>query len=463
MLATVASGSCKGPCEGTIGDSLLPAEEPCVLMQVSVLTSHHEPWGNGQQDQAAPEAIGTTAEAATSAIGAGAARLTPCAGTGLRQVCKNLGPLERLVLAALSAPKTKGGRVTCLSQLFISTTQRTTGTTILLSACIGVAIIIVIGVVVVFVYNPQVAGEHYERPRKAESTEGSESVPEGVSGSSTKSAEKGWVDCRQSLPPVKNMDGFAARPWQEELVSSDRVLPSARMDTPDGPPQSAADGTGMLKPMSSSPAGQGVPGGRLAASKAPQARPAEMPPPLCSALVLPVCEAHFAVAVPALAAMDESGGGSLDVVGLSGNPLLRAAARQVPGGRLLEVAMAHPGSQPRATIGPRPQDAEGSGGLPQATQEIRGTGGSVYGLLEARSSTCYAVTRSGRELLAIRGASDSLELSVSVGERQVADVTCSGENFGGVPHLELKVQPGIDAVLVLSCVLAIVLQSTWST
>eukprot|EP00418_Pyrodinium_bahamense_P061094 CAMPEP_0179188218 /NCGR_PEP_ID=MMETSP0796-20121207/93412_1 /TAXON_ID=73915 /ORGANISM="Pyrodinium bahamense, Strain pbaha01" /LENGTH=375 /DNA_ID=CAMNT_0020892313 /DNA_START=135 /DNA_END=1262 /DNA_ORIENTATION=+ len=375
MLATVASGSCKGPCEGTIGDSLLPAEEPCVLMQVSVLTSHHEPW-------------------------TGAARLTPCAGTGLRQVCKNLGPLERLVLAALSAPKTKGGRVTCLSQLFISTTQRTTGTTILLSACIGVAIIIVIGVVVVFVYNPQVAGEHYERPRKAESTEGSESVPEGVSGSSTKSAEKGWVDCRQSLPPVKNMDGFAARPWQEELVSSDRVLPSARMDTPDGPPQSAADGTGMLKPMSSSPAGQGVPGGRLAAST---------------------------------------------------------------GGRLLEVAMAHPGSQPRATIGPRPQDAEGSGGLPQATQEIRGTGGSVYGLLEARSSTCYAVTRSGRELLAIRGASDSLELSVSVGERQVADVTCSGENFGGVPHLELKVQPGIDAVLVLSCVLAIVLQSTWST
>eukprot|EP00747_Dinoflagellata_sp_TGD_P163394 gnl/TRDRNA2_/TRDRNA2_182023_c0_seq1.p1 gnl/TRDRNA2_/TRDRNA2_182023_c0~~gnl/TRDRNA2_/TRDRNA2_182023_c0_seq1.p1 ORF type:complete len:470 (+),score=74.37 gnl/TRDRNA2_/TRDRNA2_182023_c0_seq1:131-1540(+) len=177
------------------------------------------------------------------------------------------------------------------------------------------------------------------------------------------------------------------------------------------------------------------------------------PPPLCPTLVLPVCEARFAVAVHALADASKD----FDVIGLSGTPLLRVAMRGHSASRSLEISMAHPGSTPRVTIRTKNEDMR-----PGASKslEILGPQGTSYGDLVLQPSGAFFVIRDQRTVMIIDGDTVGLWLTVTSGEgRPLASVMCGGENFGGVEHLELHVNPGIDAVLVLSCVLAVVLMS----
>jgi len=176
-----------------------------------------------------------------------------------------------------------------------------------------------------------------------------------------------------------------------------------------------------------------------------------VPPPLCPALVLPVCEARFAVPMTALLNVDPKG---FDVVGLSGNPLLRAVLRsETSGPSTLEIILAHAHSSPRATVGPPRQASAGNG------WEICGPNNTFYGMLVHQSNGGFVVSHGnpGRQVMVIEGDIRAKRLTVSSGDcRALASVSCGSSNFD-VEHMELRVHPGVDAVLVLSCVLAVVL------
>lgn len=177
----------------------------------------------------------------------------------------------------------------------------------------------------------------------------------------------------------------------------------------------------------------------------------EGPPPLCATLIMPVCEARFGVAMHELAKLGPEG--EIGIVGLSGNPLLRAVIRSDERQqKTLEIRMPEKNSAPRATVSPVP-----SGGN---TLEIRGMKKEFYGLLEMRHSGACYVIKNGQTVLVIDGDTQKLQLGVKSGTgAQLASVRCCTEAFNGVEHVEIRVEPGVDTVLVLAVVLGVLLLS----
>jgi len=187
---------------------------------------------------------------------------------------------------------------------------------------------------------------------------------------------------------------------------------------------------------------------------------APRPPPLCPRLVMPVCEARFGIPMYELAQL--SAEGELNIVGLSGNPLLRAVVRKIGIARTLEISMPEQNSAPRATISPSTNELAGRSQQGSRALEIRGIRGAFYGILEMRSSGACYVVKDNQTVLTIDGDAGTLQLSIksSVG-LQLASVRCSAEPFGGVDHVELRVEPAVDTVLVVSVVLAVLLLSPY--
>jgi hypothetical protein len=184
------------------------------------------------------------------------------------------------------------------------------------------------------------------------------------------------------------------------------------------------------------------------------------PPPLCPTLVMPMSEALLGIQMYELAQL--SAEGELNIVGISGKALLRARIKKMGNQRTLEIAMPEPNSIPRATIQPAAENM--SSGLQQGSRalEIRGMRGAFYGILEMRSSGACYVVKDGQTVLTIDGDAESLQLSLkSAVGLQLASVRCSTELFHDVDHVEIRVEPGVDTVLVLSVVLAVLLLSPY--
>lgn len=220
----------------------------------------------------------------------------------------------------------------------------------------------------------------------------------------------------------------------------------------------------------------------------------QAPPPLCPTLVLRMCEARFGVPLHDLAHLGSEG--DIAIVGLSGNPLLRAAvrldSRRKP---TLEIRMPEKNSAPRATLvmaeasgqgqrltgasagypynGGRPSMGMASPQVSRASlmepalqsgaraMEIRGMKNNFYGMLEMRQTgSCYVI-KDGLTVLVIDGNTANLQLFVKSGAGcSLATVRCSSEPFGGVDHVEIRVEPGVDTVLILAVVLGVLLLSS---
>mmetsp|Transcript_11978 Transcript_11978/g.18957 ORF Transcript_11978/g.18957 Transcript_11978/m.18957 type:complete len:429 (+) Transcript_11978:37-1323(+) len=178
-----------------------------------------------------------------------------------------------------------------------------------------------------------------------------------------------------------------------------------------------------------------------------------LPPPLCPSLVLPVCEARFGVPLNEIHNKSlMSSECEIGIVGMSQNTLLRAAVKKVGNSnqRVLEIGMPEANSAPRATVGPA---APGSTSL-----QICGLRGAFYGTLEIRTNGACYVVKDNATVLSIDGSTSSLKLQIySTPGSELASVRCSSEAFGGVDHVEVRVEPGVDTILVLACVLAVLL------
>lgn len=174
----------------------------------------------------------------------------------------------------------------------------------------------------------------------------------------------------------------------------------------------------------------------------------QTPPALCPTLVMPVCEARFGVPLSELSQFGTQG--QIVIVGLSGNPLLRAVVRlQGLGQRTLEICMPEKKSAARAMVSPTSR---------AGCYEICGMKGDFYGFLQIQSSGACSVIKDGQTVLMLDGDNQSLDLTIrSGGDTHLASVGCSSEPFGGVEHVEVRVEPGVDTVLILAVVLGVLL------
>lgn len=181
------------------------------------------------------------------------------------------------------------------------------------------------------------------------------------------------------------------------------------------------------------------------------------PPALCPQLVLPHCESFFSIPIDRLEAARSSSSinGSYDILGLSGNALLRAVVRTEGGEQIIEVCMGPPKSPPLASI-------RSSGRASQV--EVRTAHGQQYGFLHPTDGSVpgYSLRCGTHEMMAVEGDVQSGQLLFNApgapgGELLAQASRCSEGGFFAPSDLEVRVNPGVDSVLVLLTVFAVVI------
>jgi len=181
------------------------------------------------------------------------------------------------------------------------------------------------------------------------------------------------------------------------------------------------------------------------------------PPSICPSLILPNTEARFVIAMDSLRL---SSACQIDILGTSGRKLLHAAITLQPDGRHV-LALASVGCQedPRCIIhGP----AAGS-----AKMEVSGRQGQPYGMLEPENagviltySNQAAMVLDTAGLLEYRLAARTMDGKLLATASQAVS---SSRGPGADPTWKLQVKPGADAVLIASCMLAVLLLRTGGT
>lgn len=240
-------------------------------------------------------------------------------------------------------------------------------------------------------------------------------------------------------------------------VGSSRGLPLPRVQGPGARPSgSSRPGTGLnLTPAQSlAPMKQDLDKG-FAALPVPDVHcPPEVtgsaprrPPPLCPMLVLPHCESFFAVPIDQLV----SGTTTVEILGLSGNALLRSTVKDTEEGRVIEVSMSPPRSPPLASI-----SAPTIGGPRAGLRELKGSRGKHYGWLRPNASG-YGL-RCGEDdvMTVVTSSSGQLQLYAGSSGDLLAQASRSadGERIFAPEDLEVRVTPGMDAVLAILCVVS---------
>lgn len=184
-------------------------------------------------------------------------------------------------------------------------------------------------------------------------------------------------------------------------------------------------------------------------------------PPICPSLILPHTEARFMIQMEQ---MQRSAPGPLNILGTSGRKLLHALVCDSPDSRrCLMLASCGCEDDPRTCIfTPQPGAAD-----PQAL-EVFGKAGKFYGWLEFPGASQALLSHSGANgeanpVLQIEmGSISDLRMSASTMDgRLLASAGRSaaggGQQFEGADTWKMQVKPGTDAVLITSCMLALVL------
>lgn len=182
----------------------------------------------------------------------------------------------------------------------------------------------------------------------------------------------------------------------------------------------------------------------------------EMPPAICPSLILPTSEARFMISLDALVQLTR---GSLDILGNSGRKLLHAALSDtVDGRRCLMLASVNCEDDPRVSIFTRPRAFAGQ---TETTLDIFGRYGAPYGTLHAREGFSQLVCE-GRPVMTVSPGIDETQLAAALLDGTVLG-RGSQKNSGTTTALQgsqcwsVVVSAGVDAVLIMSCMLARIL------
>mmetsp|Transcript_134997 Transcript_134997/g.431264 ORF Transcript_134997/g.431264 Transcript_134997/m.431264 type:complete len:561 (-) Transcript_134997:22-1704(-) len=177
---------------------------------------------------------------------------------------------------------------------------------------------------------------------------------------------------------------------------------------------------------------------------------------LCPALILPQGKAQFSIPAEAIQRLG-LGQYPVEILGPTGRQLLHArlpaqpvggALASLGSGRWLELTSTATSRHPHACLGPLPLAAPA-----RAPLEIRGPRGDAFGTLEQRGGAWCAVRR-GRVVLSIEASGDG-QLIATLPDRGVVAVASPEDGEA----LKIQVSPGVDALLALLSMLAVVLMS----
>jgi hypothetical protein len=183
-------------------------------------------------------------------------------------------------------------------------------------------------------------------------------------------------------------------------------------------------------------------------------------PPICPSLILPHTEARFMIQMDHL---QRAATGPLNILGSSGRKLLHAVVCDTPDSRrCLMLASCGCEDDPRACIfTPQP-------GSTDKSLEVFGKAGKFYGWLETPHPGQALLSYSGdggeaSPVLRIEmGSPADLRMSASTMEGKVlASAGRSNGGADGASSWKMQVNPGTDAVLITSCMLALIKLRPW--
>eukprot|EP00930_Biecheleria_cincta_P090784 TRINITY_DN80246_c0_g1_i1.p1 TRINITY_DN80246_c0_g1~~TRINITY_DN80246_c0_g1_i1.p1 ORF type:complete len:398 (-),score=55.25 TRINITY_DN80246_c0_g1_i1:67-1260(-) len=176
------------------------------------------------------------------------------------------------------------------------------------------------------------------------------------------------------------------------------------------------------------------------------------PPPICPSLVLPTNEARFMISLEDLQAAMQGVLGPMDIKGLSGQKLLHGVLEDVPGiGRRLSIASVRCESDPRAIIVP----------CNSFSHTLYGRDHEEYGTLEF-VGVRVMLKRAGTPVI-VFDAGDPNELHYTASRMDGRVLASAGRQPNPLEGEEdkeiwrLQVRPGIDAILVMVCMLSVML------
>lgn len=271
---------------------------------------------------------------------------------------------------------------------------------------------------------------------------------------------------QEYTPPTPRFQGRGGR-FQNTPHVSPRPPPSkpgtplvSSYDTlPGGRPSQAGQPLALPPPRPSmNSAGTPSPGHTGPRPSLQSASPApNVLPPLCPALLMPHCEIWLGVGYEQLV----QGEGTSGILGMSGTPLLYATVGNggPAGGRSVCIALTPSRIPLLATISAPAVDPRG--GVP--APEIRGDSGQKYGVVTPTSKGQYSLICEGTPMIYLNfdNKSGRLLLYSAVDSALVAHASrCSkSDYFTAGEHLEIRASPGVDAVLILCCVLSVLLFS----
>lgn len=174
---------------------------------------------------------------------------------------------------------------------------------------------------------------------------------------------------------------------------------------------------------------------------------------------MPQCQAWFAAYFKDIEQVERFS--TFDLLGHSGKALLRTEVNRNTGGGSLVVRMCPPKSP---TLGTLIYTAVPIGADPKP-MELHGRKGRYGDLIATRGAgpLHYTVRRGGTDFisLSLSEQTSQLVLHTVMGDNQLACASrcLQSEMLPDVDHLEVRVSPGADAVLVLLCVLGAVIFS----
>lgn len=191
--------------------------------------------------------------------------------------------------------------------------------------------------------------------------------------------------------------------------------------------------------------------GRATPSRGPYvpADRSSLPAAICDFLVLQHSEAWFAVSFADLEAANTSG--SFDLLGHTGQPLFRVNVAHTGNGGRLGISLKPPMSPTLASV------QCGSDGV----MHIFGGNGATYGqLISAGHMSFTIVGTGGRPIISMsfNQMSEGMHLVSPEGNTEFACAARCLDSafFTNNEHLEIRVSPGMDAVLALLCILGVV-------
>jgi len=189
-------------------------------------------------------------------------------------------------------------------------------------------------------------------------------------------------------------------------------------------------------------------------SESPQTIPPDSPTEaICPSWMQPYGELQFCFAIDSIRKLG-TGENAVEILGPGGRPLLYARLQAFPSGgsgAWLELSTTSSSGYSNASVGPLQPGAP----VTKAFQ-IRGPGGETYGALEPVKGGGWKATRSGRVLLLLDAVPKGLAFSARAPDGHVVASTAllSGSAGSAGQSLKVQVNPGVDALLTLLCVLA---------